>query len=90
MMVGKEENSSVEEVFSATIMINSAKRIFRVKKISSMNGGKGKISMVKIHTITTGIANDCHGMSSDNCRRSDNVKELDAISLKNPVCCYKY
>ncbi|MDA9256924.1 hypothetical protein N9P41_03265, partial [Pseudomonadales bacterium] len=43
-------------------------------------GGKGKISMVKIHTITTGIANDCHGMSSDNCRRSDNVKELDAIS----------
>jgi hypothetical protein len=86
-MVGKDENSRVEEVFSATIMISNANRMFRVKKISSMNGGNGKISMVKIHTITTGIASDCHGMSSDNCRRSDNVKELDAISFKNLVRC---
>jgi len=87
MMVGKEENSSVDDVFSATIMMSSAKRIFKVKKMSNMNGGSGKISMVKIHTITTGIASDCHGMSIDSCRRSDNVRELDAISLKNLALC---
>jgi hypothetical protein len=54
-----------------------------------MNGGSGKISMVKIHTITTGIASDCHGMSIDSCRRSDNVRELDAISLKKPCSMLK-
>lgn len=75
------------DVFSATIMMSNAKRIFKVKKISSMNGGKGRISMVKIHTITTGIAKDFQGMSSDICRRSDNVRELDAISFKNSVRC---
>ena len=38
--------------------------VLRVKKKSSINGGKGRISMVKIRTTATGIANDVHGIFS--------------------------
>jgi len=73
IMVGKDEKCSVSAVFNATMMISSASRMLRVKKKSSINGGIGKISMVKIRMTATGIANDVHGIFADNCRRSDRL-----------------
>ena len=66
-------------MFSATMMISSASRMLRVKKKSSINGGKGRISMVKIRMTATGIAKDVHGIFAVNCRRSDRLSAEVAI-----------
>ena len=47
--------------------------MLRVKKKSSITGGKGKISMVKINMTAIGIANDVHGMDAVSCRSSDRL-----------------
>lgn len=78
-MVGNEEKLSVSAVFSATIMIRRANKMLRVKKKSSITGGKGKISMVKINMTAIGIANDVHGMDAVSCRSSDRLIAEEAI-----------
>jgi exo-beta-1,3-glucanase (GH17 family) len=77
--VGKEENSMGVAVLIATMMTNSANKMFRVNSTSSITAGSGRISMVRISKITAGTANDDGRKPSVNCRRSDNVKALVAI-----------
>jgi hypothetical protein len=47
--------------------------MLRVKKKSSITGGKGKINMVRIRMTAIGIANDVHGTEAVSCRSSDRL-----------------
>jgi hypothetical protein len=73
IMVGKDEKLRVSAVFSATMMISRASKMLRVKKKSSITGGKGKINMVRIRMTAIGIANDVHGTEAVSCRSSDRL-----------------
>ena len=53
--------------------------MLRVKKKSSISGGKGRISMVKIRMTATGMAKDVHGIFVVSCRRSDRLSAEVAI-----------
>ena len=72
-MVGKDEKLSVSEVLSATMMIRRASKMLSVKRKSSITGGNGKISMVRINMTAIGIANDVHGIEAVSCRSSDRL-----------------
>ena len=67
----------------ATIMTSNANRMLRVNSTSSITGGNGRISIVKINKMTAGTANEEALKPSVNCRRSDIVKALVAILLLN-------
>ncbi len=81
MTVGNEENSIGVAVFMATIITSNANRMLRVNNMSSMTGGRGRISIVKINKMTAGTANEEARKPSVSCRRSDIVKALVAILL---------
>ena len=80
MMVGKDEKFRVSEVFRATMMINKASRMFSVKKKSNINGGSGKINIVRMRITAMGMAKEVHGSAVVSCRRSDKLKVDVAIS----------
>ena len=80
MMVGKDEKLRVSAVFRATMMISRASRMFSVKKKSNINGGSGKINMVKMRITAMGMAKEVHGSAVVSCRRSDKLKVDVAIS----------
>ena len=81
MTVGNEENSIGVAVLMATIMTSKANRMFSVNNTSSMAGGNGRISIVKMRTITAGTASEETRNPSVSCRRSDIEKALVAILL---------
>ena len=83
MTVGNEENSIGVAVFMATIITSNANRMLRVNNMSSMTGGRGRISIVKINKMTAGTANEEARKPSVSCRRSDIEIALLAIALSN-------
>ena len=62
------------------MMINSASKILKVKKISNIIGGIGRTSIASTIKTTVGIASDDQDMPPANCRRSDTVKDATAIT----------
>tara|TARA_B100001094_G_C17897382_1_gene654701 strand:+ start:447 stop:686 length:240 start_codon:yes stop_codon:yes gene_type:complete len=78
--MGKDEKSMGVAVCIATIMINSAKMMLKVKKTSSSTGGIGSTSKLKTSNTIIGITSELSGKILSWCRKFVNVKSDKSIS----------
>ena len=85
-MGGNAEKSKGSALLSPTMIINSASKMLKVKKMSNIMGGIGSTSIASTMSTTVGMAKEDHEILVEKCRRSDIVNDATAIiALKVPM-----
>ena len=64
----------------ATMIINSASMMLKVKKTSSITGGIGKTRSVRTNSTISGVINELSGKELARCRKFDREKSIDSIT----------
>ena len=80
MMIGKDEKSIGVAVCIATMMINNAKMMLNVKKMSNITGGIGRTSSVNTNNTIKGVISELSGKFVTRCRKFVIVKKDASIT----------